>query len=91
MSVAMRARTPLTWQSAAAPVWPVGLAVGDVVLVWNANPQGGPYQTGWKYLFADTWWKRVSAADLALGPGQWAGEMLGMAAAVPGRSPRSAG
>ena len=80
MPVAMRARTPLTWQSAAAPVWPVGLAVGDVVLVWNANPQGGPYQTGWKYLFADTWWKRVSAADLDLGPGQWAGKMLGMVA-----------
>ena len=32
MPVAMRARTPLVWQSAAAPVWPAGTAVGDVVL-----------------------------------------------------------
>ena len=80
MAVSARGRTPLVWQGTNNPSWPAGTVAGDVVLVWNANPQGGPYQSGWKYLFADTWWKRLSAADLALGPGQWAGEMLGMVA-----------
>lgn len=78
MAVALRARTPLAWQPASNPVWPAGTVAGDVVLVWNANPQGGPYQPGWKYLFADTWWKRLSSADLAAGPGQWAGDMIGL-------------
>lgn len=79
----------LAWQSGGehTPSWPAGIASGMLVMGWCAwGPRGrglGPRQTGWRSVTGYVWWRIVSTADIAAGPGVWDGGLVGLVA-VPG-------
>lgn len=81
---------PLTWTRGgvvAPPGWPAGTQAGHVVIVrcarFDRGSTVGPRGGGWHAAGDGVWWLKLTAADLAAGPGVWDGHLFGMVT-VPG-------
>lgn len=79
MAVTQRGDVQLAWNAAGALAWPAGTVAGDLAVIWSDWPLSGPGGGGWSYLNSATWWKRLTAADIAAGgPGVVAGKLRGL-------------
>lgn len=81
---------PLTWTvggEVTPASWPVGTAAGHTVIVrcsrFDRRSVLGPRSGNWHAAGLDIWWLKLTAADLAAGPGTWDGQLFGMVT-VPG-------
>lgn len=79
MVVALVGHRDLEWGPTQPLAWPAGTQAGHVAVVWSDWPEDGPRQSGWRYARYATWWRILSAADVAAGPGEWAGRLRGLA------------